>query len=169
MPPLDNFSVNNTTVHREGKSDLSSPNGQKTFHRVFLYLQALHIPEEKALELAREALRIANSNQRDTTENHSTREAMRVLRGLLTEQPPSLPKELIGQKEGYFHESLSRLSSMPPLNRGVMVPAAIDLVPWRTFLVNIFKKATTIVSRPLNFLILFIFLIILFVLLTFWK
>ena len=171
MPPADSFSANKTTIHHERKSDLSSPNWQRTFHRLFLYLQALHIPEEKALELAREALRIANNNQSDTAaESHSTpAEAMRVLRGLLTAQRPSLTKNLCDQKEGYLQESVGRINTMPPLNRGAMVPDAIDLIPWRTFLVNFLKRAATIVSRPLNFLILFIFIIILFVLLTFWK
>jgi len=170
MPPLDSFSADKTSVHHQEKPDVCSPNWQKAFHRLFFYLQALHIPEEKALKLAREALRIANNNQSDTVVSHSTSaDAMRVLRVLLSEQRPSLTKELCDQRERYLQESLGRISTMPPLNRGVMVPDAIDLIPWRTFLVNFLKRAATTVSRPLNFLILFIFIIILFVLLAFWK
>jgi hypothetical protein len=170
MTPLDSFGADNSTVHRERKPDLISPTWQEAFHRVLLYLQALHVPEEKALELTREALQLASSNQRDTAAGSSfIPEAMRTLRELLTKQLPLLRKEPFSPNNVFFHENLNGISSMPPLNRGVMVPNAIDLVPWRTFLVRSLKRAVTIVSRPLNFLILFIFLILLFILLTFWK
>lgn len=169
MPPLDSFGDDNFTVHREKKTELISPNWQEAFQRVLLYLQALHVPEEKALELTREALQLASSNQRDTAGSSFIPEAIRALRELLTKQLPLLGKAPFSQKDAFFHENLNGLSSMPPLNRGVMVPDAMDLVPWRTFLVHSLKRAVTIVSRPLNFLILFIFLILLFILLTFWK
>ena len=169
MPPLDSFGADNPTVQSERKPDLVSPDWQETFHRVFLYLQTLNVPEGKALEFTREALRLASSNQRDTTRSPSIPEAMRALRELLTKQLSLLRKESCSQKDVFLHENLNGLSSMPPLNRGFMVPDAIDLVPWRTFLVRFVKRAVTIVPQPLNFLILFIFLILLFVLLTLWK
>jgi hypothetical protein len=171
MPPLDSCGADNPTVHCEQEPGLISPDWQETFHRVFLYLQTLKVPEEKALELTREALRLASNNQRDSDSagSPSIPEAMRALRELLTKQLSLLKKESFSQKDVFLHENLKGLSSMPPLNRGFMVPNTIDLIPWRTFLVHSFKKAVTIVSRPLNFLILFIFLILLFVLLTLWK
>jgi hypothetical protein len=169
MPLLDSFGADNPTVQSERKPDLISPDWQEAFHRVFLYLQTLNVPEGKALKLTREALQLASSSQRGIAGNPSISEAMRALRELLTNQFSSLRQESFGQKDAFFHENLNELSSMPPLNRGFMVPDAIDLVPWRTFLVRSLKRAVTIVSRPLNFLILFIFLILLFVLLTLWK
>jgi hypothetical protein len=169
MPPLDSFGADNPTVQSERKPDLISPNRQEAFHRVFLYLQTLKVPEGKALELTHEALRLASSNQKDTAGNPSIPEAMRALRELLTKQLSLLGKESFSQKDVCLHENLNGLSSMPPLNRGFMVPDAIDLIPWRTYLVRSLKSAVTTVSRPLNFLILFILLLILFVLLTFWK
>jgi hypothetical protein len=94
---------------------------------------------------------------------------MCALRELLRKQLSLLSKESFSPKDVFLHENLNGLSSMPPLNRGFMVPDAIDLIPWRTFLVRSLQRAVTIVSRPLIFLILFIFLILLFVLLTLWK
>ena len=169
MPPLDSFGADNPTVQSERKPDLIFPDCQEACHRVFLYLQTLNVPEGKALEFTREAVRLASSNQRDTAGSPSIPEAMRALRELLTKQFSLLRKEPFSLKEAFLHENLSGLSSMPPLNRGFMVPDAIDLIPWRTFLVRSLKSAVIIVSRPLNFLILFIFLLILFVLLTLWK
>jgi hypothetical protein len=169
MPPLDSFGADNPTVQSERKPDLIFPDWQEAFHRVFLYLQTLNVPEGKALEFTREALRLASSNQRDTAGSPSIPEAMCALRELLRKQLSLLSKESFSPQDVFLHENLNGLSSMPPLNRGFMVPDAIDLIPWRTFLVRSFKSAVTIVSRPLNFLILFILLLILFVLLTFWK
>lgn len=165
----DSFGADNPTFLCERKPDLVSPDWQKAFHRVFLYLQTLNVPEEKALELTREALRLASSNQRDTPGSPSIPEAMRALRELLTKHLFLLRKESFSQKGAFLGKNLNGLSSMPPLNRGFMVPDAIDLIPWRTFLVRSLKRAVIIISRPLNFLILFIFLILLFVLLTLWK
>ena len=163
MSPCDSFGADNSTVDHESKSDLVPPNWQEAFHRVFLYLQMLQVPEEKALELAHEALRIAGSNQRDTAAgNSSIPKAMCALRELLR-------KKLFSQGDIFFHENLNGISSMPPLNRDFMAPVAIDLIPWRTSFVRFLKRAVVIVSRPLNFVILFIFLIILFALLAFWK
>jgi len=169
MPPLGSFGVDDPTVHCESKPDVIFPNWQEAFHRVFLYLQALHVPEEKAFGFAREALQLAGNNQRDIAGTSFISEAMHTVRELLAKQPPLLGKEPLSQNDVLHHENLNRLSSMPPLNRGVMVPDAIDLIPWRTFLVRFLKRAVAIVSRPLNFLILFIFLIIVFILLTLWK
>ena len=169
MPPLDSFGADNPTVHCEQKHGLISPDWQEAFHRVFLYLQALNVPEEKALELTREALRLASSNQRDTAGSLSIPEAMRALRELLTKQISLLRQESFSPKNVFLHAKLNGLSSMPPLNRGFMVPDAIDLIPWLTFLVRSLKSAVAIVYRPLNFLILFIFLLLLFVFLILWK
>jgi hypothetical protein len=169
MPPLDSFGADNPTVQSERKPDLISPDWQEAFHRVFLYLQTLNVPEGKALEFTREALRLGSSNQRDTAGSPSIPEAMCALRELLRKQLSLLSKESFSPKDVFLHENLNGLSSMPPLNRGFMVPDAIDLIPWRTFLVRSLQRAVTIVSRPLIFLILFIFLILLFVLLTLWK
>jgi hypothetical protein len=169
MPPLDSFGADNPTVHCEQKHGLISPDWQEAFHRVFLYLQALNVPEAKALELTREALRLASSNQRDTAGSLSIPEAMRALRELLTKQLSLLREESFSQKDVFLHENLNGLNSMPPLNRGFMVPDAIDLIPWLTFLVRSLKSAVAIVNRPLNFLILFIFLLLLFVFLILWK
>ncbi len=169
MSSWDSFGVDNPTDKRGENSGFTSPNRQEAFHRVLLYLQALRVPEEKALELAREAIRVAGSNHRDSADSECTHEAMGVLRGLLVEQLPLLRKELLSLNNEASHVNLSRVSSMPQLNRGFMVPAAIDLIPWRTSLVNFLKRGAVIVSRPFNFLILFIFLIIFFVLLTLWK
>jgi hypothetical protein len=169
MPSLDSFGADNPTVHCEQKNGLISPDWQEAFHRVFLYLQALNVPEEKALELTREALRLASSNQRDTAGSLSIPEAMRALRELLTKQISLLRQESFSPKDVFLHENLNGLRSMPPLNRGFMVPDAIDLIPWLTFLVRSLKSAVTIVYRPLNFLILLIFLLLLFVFLILWK
>jgi len=169
MPPLDSFGADNPTVHCEQKHGLISPDWQEAFHRVFLYLQALNVPEAKALELTREALRLASSNQSDTAGSPSIPEAMRALRELLTKQISLLRQESFSPKDVFLHENLNGLSSMPPLNRGFMVPDAIDLIPWLTFLVRSLKSAVAIVYRPLNFLILFIFLLLLFVFLILWK
>jgi hypothetical protein len=167
MSLLNSSGTDNSNVNGERKPDGISPNQQEAFYRILLYLKALHVPEEKARELTREALRLAGCNPSDTAT--FIPEAMRALRERLKDQLPLLRKEPSRQHAAFLHENLSEFSSMPPLNRGFMVPAAIDLIPWRTFLVRSLKKTLTMVSRPLNFLILFILLIILFVLLTFWE
>jgi hypothetical protein len=167
MPSLNSTGADNSNVNGERKPDEISPNQQEAFYRILLYLKALHVPEEKARELTREALQRAGKNKGDTVT--SIPEAMRALCELLTNRLPLLMKEPCSQKDVFFHENLNRLSSMPPLNRGSMVPNAIDLIPWRTSLVRSIKRTVANVARPLIFLILFIFLIIVFVLLTFWK
>jgi len=169
MSLLDSFGADNPTIHPERKPDLISPDRQEAFHRVFLYLQTLNVPEEKAGEIAREALQTAGNNQKNSAGSPSIPEAMRALRELLAEQLPFLRKKSFIQKEVSLYENLSGSSSMPPLNRSFMVPDAIDLIPWRTFLIRSLKRAAAIGSRPLIFLIFFIFLTLLFVLLTLWK
>jgi hypothetical protein len=168
MSSPNNSSADNSNVNREREPDEIPPNRQEAFCRMFLYLKALHVPEKKAREFTREALQLAGRNQDDTAST-SLPEAMRALRELLINQLPFLRKDPSGQHDAFLHENLSGLKSMPPVNRGFMVPAAIDLIPWRTFFVRSLKKTLSRASRPLNFLILFIFLIIVFVLLTFWK
>ncbi|WAC08195.1 MAG: hypothetical protein OS130_03085 [Thermodesulfobacteriota bacterium] len=169
MSLLDSFGTDNPTDQCERKPDLVPPYRQEAFHRVFLYLQTLNVPEEKARELAREALQIAGNNQKDTAGSPFITEAMRALRELLVEQLPLLRKESFSLKSVSLYENLSGISSMPPLNRGFMSPDAMDLIPWRTFLVRSLKRAAAIVSRPLIFFIFFIFLLIFFVYLTLWR
>lgn len=166
MSSLNSFGADNSHVIFEKNPGEIFPNQQESFNRIFLYLNALHVPKEKARELALEALkRAGNSSSRDA----AIPDAMRALRGLLTDHLPLTKENLFSQHAPSFHENLSGVKSMPPVNRGSMVPAPIDLIPWRTFLVRSLKKAIIRVSRPLNFLILFIFLIIVFILITFWK
>ncbi|HPD61007.1 MAG TPA: hypothetical protein PKV48_04510, partial [Thermodesulfobacteriota bacterium] len=122
MLSRDSFGADNSTVDHKSKSELVPPNWQEAFHRVFLYLQMLRVPEEKALELTREALRIASSSQGDNAAgNPSISKAMCALRELLTKQSSLLRKELFSQQGIFFHENLKGISSMPPLNRGFMV------------------------------------------------
>ena len=165
MSSLNSSGADNSNANPGRKPDEISPGQQEAFSRVFFYLQTLRVPEEKSLELAREALQLAGSNQINT----SIPEAMRALRVLLKKQVPLLGNDPFCQNNLFLTENLDRVSSMPPLNRGYMVPNAIDLIPWRTSIVRSIKRAVSLISRPLNFLILFIVLIIMLLLLTFWK
>jgi hypothetical protein len=81
--------------------------------RVMLYLELLGVPRQQADALALEALLRAS---REPCVNPFA-DAMGALHELLGEQR-------------------LRISSMPPLNRGAMVPVEIDRRPWLTF----FKK-----------------------------
>jgi len=81
--------------------------------RLMLYLELLSVPRQKADELLAEAIRRAGLESRE----NPVKDAMAALQQLLGE------------------ENL-RIASMPPLNRGAMVPVEIDRQPWWTF----FKK-----------------------------
>jgi len=81
--------------------------------RLMLYLELLRTPRQRADELAAEAIRQAGLETRP----NPVSAAMRALR------------ELLGEEK-------VRIASMPPLNRGAMVPVEIDRQPWWTF----FKK-----------------------------
>jgi hypothetical protein len=159
--PVDNpiaGSLAGDSVDEKPEQDATSSNTQKAFHRLFLYLQTLNVPEEKARELVRATLKNAGGS--------SIPEAMRALCKLLTQHLPRLKNEPFSQGS----ENSERRNSMPSLNRGFMAPNKIDLIPWRTFFLRSLKKALAVIPRPLYFLILFISLIILlFVVLSLGK
>jgi hypothetical protein len=81
--------------------------------RLMLYLELLSVPRQQADELLAEAIRRAAQQPRANPVSG----AMAALRELLGEEKLRIP-------------------SMPPLNRGAMVPVEIDRQPWWTF----FKK-----------------------------
>jgi hypothetical protein len=81
--------------------------------RLMLYLELLSMPRQQADKLATEAIHRAGLGPRE----NPVKAAMVAL------------WELLGEEK-------LRITSMPPLNRGAMVPVEIDRQPWWTF----FKK-----------------------------
>jgi hypothetical protein len=79
--------------------------------RLMLYLELLRVPPQQADELLAKAIRQAQL----ATGGNPIQDAMRAL------------QELLGEEK-------VRIASMPPLNRGAMVPVEIDRQPWWTFL-----------------------------------
>ena len=82
--------------------------------RVLLYVRALNLPPFKGLDLAVESLKRTNPS--------SPAEAMESLRVLLKEH--SLDRGIL-DSEG------KHLTSVPPLNRSVMVPEELNRIPWK--------------------------------------
>jgi hypothetical protein len=78
--------------------------------RLKLYLELLRVPQQQADELLDEAIRRAGQ---EPSENPVS-DAMAALHKILGKEPP-------------------RIVSMPPLQRGAMVPVEIDRQPWWTF------------------------------------
>ena len=91
--------------------------------RVLLYVRALDLSPYRGLELALESLRAAGPG--------SAGAAMRNLRHLLSEY---------GLDRGLLDEEGRHISSMPPLNRGVMVPQPLDRLPWKSSFVSFFRR-----------------------------
>lgn len=169
-PPIsDNVDADQPPLTPARGNDIIPPDWQEAYQRVFLYLQALNAQEEKNHQLAYEALKLAINKQKKTAGNQHTHEAMQAIRELFEKHPPLPLKESFRQKNALFYKHLSEITSMPPLNRGCMVPDKIDLIPWGTFLLNSLKKGANVVSRPLNFLLFSIFFLILFLLLILLK
>jgi hypothetical protein len=122
---------------------------QRAQQRVVCYLRALKVPALKALELAQEALTRAQQDFLAAPSSHPVTHAMRALRGLLAEQShPSTRGQTWGCLVG--HGSLRPLAcrgkdicrgiaSMPPVNRGSMVPKERDLGLWRSVIGRLFK------------------------------
>jgi hypothetical protein len=91
--------------------------------RVLLYVRALDAPPLKDLELALESLGAAPSA--------SPCDAMEALFGIL---------EAHGLDQHPSGNSGDRLTSFPPINRGVMVAEPMDRVPWKTALVRSLRR-----------------------------
>jgi hypothetical protein len=91
--------------------------------RVLLYMRALDLPPFGGIELALESLKRSGPA--------SVAESMRTLRELLHEQ--ELDRGIVDE-EGAF------ISSLPPLNRGTMVPRKFDRSPWRTALSRFVRR-----------------------------
>jgi|GEM_PF-1661398 len=126
----------------EKESDpLLSPDWEKVFQRVLIYLQALSISAEKAQKIAREAIKLAQSQTSRISPEGFYREAMKSLRTLLSREFPEI-----------FKVNLPT----PPINRSFMVPENIDLRPWLTFVSRKINQFGTILSQPLVLLILFL-------------
>ena len=158
-PTSDNVNTDQPSRIREKGNDIIPSAWQEAYQRVLLYLQAFNVREEKCHQLALEALRLAISKQKNTAGQY-TQEAMRAIRELLKKSSSLSLKESFRQKNVLFHEHLSEIKSMPPLNRGCMVPDKIDLIPWGTSLLSFLKKGAHVVFRPLNFLLFSIFFLI---------
>jgi hypothetical protein len=104
----------------------------KAQQRLILYLQCLKVPPFEELELALEALKRARQSQDLQGENSPVTAAMRALRQLLLQRqssyvrngtPSAGPKKITVQVPAMEVDDISRgIESMPPVNRGVMVP-----------------------------------------------
>ena len=99
----------------------------KAQQRLILYLQSLKIPPFEVLELALEALKIAHEKWEGGDE-HPVTASMRALRHILFRRAPKgelRPEIKQMMLDLPFLEQSDRshwIRSMPPLNRGIMVP-----------------------------------------------
>ena len=101
--------------------------------RILLYLQVLNVPAIKGIELALEALRLAQAES--FFHGHPTAKAMESLHGLLAKEKICTPDGRLrgkhfrydGLRSSSAAEEISseRIRSMPPLNRSSMVPEGL--------------------------------------------
>lgn len=101
----------------------SSDDWRYSRDRVLLYVRALDLPPFRGLDLAVESLKSAGPA--------SASEAMKKLRELLAEN---------GLDRGILDEEGRHISSMPSLNRGVMVAEPLDRLPWKSALGRFLRR-----------------------------
>jgi hypothetical protein len=132
--------------------------------RVLLYLEALHVPPIRGLELALGALqRAAKDKAVQISSDHTISATMKALHELLNEadavsnheyhEGSSISLEIISGKSSAPKDNGndkklsgsdkkiwgSCIVNMPPINRNSMVPGEFDRKPWRRLLAKIFK------------------------------
>jgi hypothetical protein len=109
---------------------LYDKNWQRAQQRVLAYLRFLNLPSVNNLELALQALKRARSRLEESPESHPVTEAWRALQAVLLEQASPVAQDLIAP-EGKIppltrvHGLCGEIKSMPPLNRGSMVPGKL--------------------------------------------
>jgi hypothetical protein len=100
----------------------------KAQQRLILYLQSLKIPPFEVLELALEALKMADEKWESGENEHPVTASMRALRQILFRRKPKGDlkpeiKQMMLNLPFLEESDLScGINSMPPLNRGTMVP-----------------------------------------------
>lgn len=109
-------------IHEEG--------WHKAQQRVLAYLQFLRLPSPENLELALKALKRARAGLEESPEAHPVTESWRALQALLAEEPlPDVqdPGSLQGEIPSLIgiQRFCGEIQSMPPLNRGSMVPGKL--------------------------------------------
>lgn len=149
-PSFRSVNSNSQTLHNKITIDSPYQDWQEALNRVFLYLQFFDVPVHEGLAFTLEALKLASIRQREDPESNPTREAMRVLRDRLAENYPFLNKESPLSDPSRSKEELKTLNTMPPLNRGSMVPEEIDVSPWRTLPVRCFHIVLKFVTKPFD-------------------
>ena len=121
--------ISRGTIHSGISSKVSREDEWgKAQQRLILYLQSLKIPPFEVLELALEALKMAHEKWESGENEHPVTASMRALRQILFRRTPKgEPKPEIKQMMldlPFLEESdfFGGIKSMPPLNRGTMVP-----------------------------------------------
>jgi len=100
--------------------------------RVLAYLKTLGVPEQKAADIAAEALRRAEREQ----DMHPVAAAMRALRAVLSKDQNAAGYDAQPEQQILSHNSCAwsgEITSMPPLNRSSMITEELDRKPWWTF------------------------------------
>ena len=111
-------------------SPLHDKNWQRAQQRVLAYLRFLNLPSVVNLELALQALNRARSRLEESPESHPITESWRALQAILVEQASPEARDLIAPKSRIsplvnVHSLCGEIQSMPPLNRGSMVPGRL--------------------------------------------
>lgn len=103
--------------------------------RALLYLKALGVPPRDCLRLAEEALSCAERE----AGSPAVQSAMISLRSLV--YPGGVPANGLssGWTSGGVLHSRTPMA-VPPVNRGVMIPASIDRRPWLTLLLRFARR-----------------------------
>ncbi|MCX5896014.1 MAG: hypothetical protein NTZ51_09320 [Proteobacteria bacterium] len=147
--PVDDRKPNHALRH-EAPADALFDDWQAAEQRLLLYLQVLNVPEQQGLELARETVRCAQQAAVQDSSFSPATAAMRELRRIISGEKlssgngteytkqfltgPPLTVADTGSAEG--------IRSMPPLNRGSMLPVEIDRQPWYTFFMKRILRRT---------------------------
>jgi hypothetical protein len=103
---------------------------QRAQQRVLAYLRFLNLPSVVNLELALLALNRARSRVEESPESHPVTESWRALQAVLIEKASPAARDLIAPEDrvpplAKVPELCEEIQSMPPLNRGSMVPGRL--------------------------------------------
>ena len=135
--PSESTTVISGGTAQKGMSDtfLREDEWGKAQQRLILYLQSLKVPPFEVLELALEALKRAREKPETVENGHPVTASMRALREILSQRKPTGPlkaeiKQMMPDhpfpQEGdpFLQEGdpFRGIQSMPPLNRGSMIP-----------------------------------------------
>jgi len=109
---------------------LHDRNWRRAQQRVLAYLHFLNLSSVETLELALQALKQARSRLEDSPESHPITESWRALQALLAERSSPSAKDVFSSEDKLppltgLRALCGQIQSMPPLNRGSMVPGKL--------------------------------------------